>query len=256
MSLETKLLALGLSEKEVAVYLAMLFLGPSTAQDISTRAKVNRATTYVMLDSLVDAGLASQITKDKKTLFQSEDPIQLLRVLEKKKNDVDERMGQARGVIPELQELFNLNRTKVNVRLLEGRESVKIIQNEIARSKNREFDNIFNWNLASDKYPVSEKDHRRIYYKKEFKVRTIMTYDAKKPVQHLEFLKNEERRMLPQEKFPIFGEVILYDNKVAIINSTDRLFGLIIEDESMHKTFKTIFDLAWIASEEYQVKKK
>ena len=109
-ALETKLLSIGLSEKEVSVYLSMLNLGAATAQDIAIRADVNRATTYVMIDSLRDKGIVSEITKDKKTFYQAEDPIQILKVLEDRKTDLDEKMGQARLVIPHLQELYNLNR--------------------------------------------------------------------------------------------------------------------------------------------------
>ena len=51
---------LGLSEKEAAVYLASLELGPAPVQDISHKAKVNRATTYVMIESLMGRGLISR----------------------------------------------------------------------------------------------------------------------------------------------------------------------------------------------------
>lgn len=254
MSIESKLLQIGLSEKEGAVYMAMLYLGPATAQEISLRAKVNRATTYVMIDALVDKGLASQITKDKKTVFQAEDPLELLKVLESHKEEVEEKMGYARLLIPELQELYNLNRTKANVRLLEGRESIRIIQNDLARSKAKSFDNITNWTLAVDKYPVTDEDHRKVYYQKDFKVRTIFTYDPRKPIPHLEFLKNEERRMIPQDKFPIFGEILLYDNKLAMINLQDRLYGIIIEDKFLYETYKSIFNLAWESAEKYTLK--
>lgn len=253
-ALETKLLSIGLSEKEVSVYLSMLNLGAATAQDIAIRADVNRATTYVMIDSLRDKGIVSEITKDKKTFYQAEDPIQILKVLEDRKTDLDEKMGQARLVIPHLQELYNLNRSKVNVRLLEGRESVRIIQNEIARSKKKSFDNIVNWSLANEKFPVSEKDHRKPFYDQNFKVRTIFTFDTGKPMTHLPFLKNEERRMIPHDKFPIQGEVVMYDNKIAMINLKDRIFGIIIEDDQLFQTYKAIFDLAWEASEKYKLK--
>lgn len=255
MSLESKLLNIGLTDKEVSVYLSMLYLGPSTVQDIAIRSKVNRATTYVMIDSLIDKGLASQIVKDKKTFFQSEDPIELLKVLEVEKNDIDEKMGKARQVIPELQELFNLNRSKMNVRLFEGRESVKIIQNDIARSKSKEFDDITNWTLSSEKYPVSENDHRRVFYDKDFKVRTLFTYDPKKPVPQLDFLKREERRMISQDKFPIYSEIVLYDNKIAMISFVDKIFGIIIEDKHLFLTYKSIFNLAWESAEIFTINK-
>ena len=41
-----------LSEKEAAVYLAALQLGWVPVQDIAKLSKVNRATTYVMIESL------------------------------------------------------------------------------------------------------------------------------------------------------------------------------------------------------------
>jgi len=163
-------------------------------------------------------------------------------------------MGQARLVIPHLQELYNLNREKVNVRLLEGRESVRIIQNEVARSKSKSFDNITNWTLAVEKFPISEKDHRKPLYDQDFKVRTIFTYEGDKPINHLPFLKSEDRRMIPQSKFPIFGEVLIYDNKVATINLVDKIFGIIIEDEHIANTYRAIFNLAWEASEKFKVK--
>jgi sugar-specific transcriptional regulator TrmB len=255
MSLETKLLSLGLTEKEVAVYMAMLYLGPSTAQEISIRASVNRATTYVMIDSLVDKGLASQIAKDKKTIFQAEDPIEILKVLEAERADVEDKMGQARMVIPELQELFNLNRSKVNVRLFEGKESIRIIQNDLLRSKTKEYDTITNWSQATDEWPIKEGDHRQEIFKKDFKTRALFTYNPSKPIPQFPFMKHEERRMLPQDTYPIHGEILLYGNKVSMISvSDDKIFGIVIEDAFLHKTFKTMFEVMWSASEKYKIK--
>lgn len=256
MNLESKLLSLGLSDKEVSVYLAMLYLGPSTAQDIAIRSNVNRATTYVMIDSLVDRGMASQIAKDKKTVFQAEDPIQILRVLEEKRRDVEEKMGEARMFIPQLQELYNLNRSKINVRLIEGRESLRIVQNDIARSKSKSFDSIVNLTSAVKKFPVSEDDHRRIYYQEKFKLRTIFTYDPKLPVPQMNFLAQENRRMLSQEKFPIFGEVLIYDNKIAFTQWEDKIYTVLIDDPFVSKTFKTIFELAWLSADKYEITPK
>jgi sugar-specific transcriptional regulator TrmB len=256
MNLENKLLSLGLTDKEVSVYLAMLYLGPSTAQDIAIRAGVNRATTYVMIEALVGKNMASQITKDKKTVFQAEDPIQILRVLEAQKQEVEEKMGAARQFIPDLQELYNLNRSKINVRLIEGREAMKIVQNDIARSKGKTFDNIVNLSSAVEKFPVNEDDHRRIYYKEKFKMRTIFTYDPKKPVPQMNFVAKENRRLLSQEKFPIFGEVVIYDNKIAFSQWDDKIYTVLIEDANVAKTFKTIFDLAWLSAEKFEITPK
>jgi sugar-specific transcriptional regulator TrmB len=59
----------GLSDKEAAVYLASLNLGPASVQDLSHKSKVNRATTYVVIESLTTQGLMSTFVKDKKRYF-------------------------------------------------------------------------------------------------------------------------------------------------------------------------------------------
>ena len=72
--LEKDIEKLGLSEKEAKVYLASLELGPSPVQVISQKSKVNRATTYVVIDSLMAMGLMSTYDEGKKTFFTSESP--------------------------------------------------------------------------------------------------------------------------------------------------------------------------------------
>ncbi|OHE33815.1 MAG: hypothetical protein A3J94_16070 [Syntrophus sp. RIFOXYC2_FULL_54_9] len=61
--LKKQLEHLGLSDKESKVYLAALELGPTPVQDISHKAHVNRATTYVMIESLSARGLMSTFQK-------------------------------------------------------------------------------------------------------------------------------------------------------------------------------------------------
>ena len=61
----------GLSENEVSVYIALLQGGSDTAANIAKKAKLNRSTTYVQLDTLMNYGLASTFKKGKKTFFSS-----------------------------------------------------------------------------------------------------------------------------------------------------------------------------------------
>ena len=72
---------IGLSENETRVYLALLELGGSTAQEISKKAGVKRATTYVQLEALMKFGLVTSFEKAperkngaQKTFFRAEDP--------------------------------------------------------------------------------------------------------------------------------------------------------------------------------------
>ena len=57
---------LGLKDKEASVYLSCLELGPSPVQPIARKAKVVRATTYVILESLMNMGLVTKFKEGKK----------------------------------------------------------------------------------------------------------------------------------------------------------------------------------------------
>ena len=59
----------GLSKKEASVYLALLGLGPSLVSDISDKAKMNRSTTYVILESLADLDLVTVFEKNKIKIY-------------------------------------------------------------------------------------------------------------------------------------------------------------------------------------------
>ena len=72
--IENELKKLGLSEKEIKVYLALLELGEAAVQKISQKSKVNRATTYVILEGLAKKNLVSEIEKKGKTLYGAQDP--------------------------------------------------------------------------------------------------------------------------------------------------------------------------------------
>ena len=54
---------IGLTEKEAKVYLAALELGEKAVQVIAQKAGVNRATTYFILESLIEKGLQRAINK-------------------------------------------------------------------------------------------------------------------------------------------------------------------------------------------------
>src|SRR6185436_5706207 len=103
MIFEAELKKLGLKDKEAAVYLSCLQLGPSPVQPIARKAKVVRATTYVVLESLMNRGLITKYKEGKKTLFSAEPPRQLMRLLEKEREDIQEKQRELEHILPELQ---------------------------------------------------------------------------------------------------------------------------------------------------------
>ena len=106
-SLSRELMHLGLSEKEAAVYVAALQLGPVPVQDIAKQSKGNRATTYVMIESLEKRGLISSTIKDKKRIFIAEAPDRLLSLIRLQKKELEEQENEMAHLLPKLNALFN-----------------------------------------------------------------------------------------------------------------------------------------------------
>src|SRR3989338_5963845 len=90
----------GLSEKEIAVYLALIELGASSVRAISEKAKVNRGTTYDILKSLIGMGIVSYYNKESKQYFIAERPETLLAVIEKKQEQLAEVKANVEENIP------------------------------------------------------------------------------------------------------------------------------------------------------------
>src|SRR5437868_13388020 len=113
---------MGLSEKEAKVYLAALELGPTTAEKLAIQAKVNRSTTYVQLESLMEKGLMSTYEEGKKTFFAPESPELLRRLLTLKKDEVVARERDLTRFLPDLLRQFEGAGEKPVVRLFPGKD--------------------------------------------------------------------------------------------------------------------------------------
>ena len=72
--MELELRKLGLTEKEVRVYLAGLELGPSSVQKIAEMAKITRPTSYEIIKKLEQKGLFAKTTQNKKRHFSAQSP--------------------------------------------------------------------------------------------------------------------------------------------------------------------------------------
>ena len=60
-----------------------------------------------------------------------------------------------------------------------------------------------------------------------------------------------EARYIPADKFPFTCDVAVYGNRVAISALRKNPIGVIIESEEIADSLKTIFNLAWEATEKY-----
>jgi len=108
---------IGLSEKEIGVYLALLKLGEATASRVSEIADLNRVTSYVLLKSLGEKGFCSVYTKNNIQYFKPIKPEQIIGLLDSKKEKV-------KNIMPLLKEQEGAVSEKPEVSMFEGKKGI------------------------------------------------------------------------------------------------------------------------------------
>lgn len=250
-SLELILKNIGFSDKESRVYLALLELGAAGVQDISKKSKVNRATTYVILESLKKQGAVSIAERDKKIVFIAESPRTLLRIFQKHEQDIKEKENEFKKAIPELEALYNLATEKPTVRFFEGKEGVRNIRQEIIKLNVKIVYNIYSYEYVKEILDLFPKEEIEEFTKNRLalgaEIRSIYTSENG-PVDT--FQLKGMRRFVPKEKFPFSSDILIYADRVAFTTLRGTIISVIIQSKEIADTLKLVFELAWRGAEQ------
>jgi len=247
--LEQNLIEIGLNEKEAKVYLAALELGQAVVQDIATKAGVNRATAYFVIEGLMQMGLMSSFHKGKKQFFIAADPDRLIEVLEQEKQMISKREENLKKLLPQLQSLNNKQKDRPVVKYYEGKEGIKTMVEEAFQFTGEEITMAYSVEGVDKIFSEEDKKkwrERRLH--SDIKAKAIYTYKTGV----LPDIPKSKGRKVPLDKFPITADIAVFGNKIRLASFKNRLVGIIIEDEELANSIKSILDLAWEAAEKYQ----
>lgn len=247
-ALTRNLQAIGLTDKEARVYLAVLELGPSPVQHIARHAGVPRATTYLVLRDLKDHGLATTHEKGKKVFFTAEPPEQLASLVAKQADAVREQERLLKRLIPVLAGRGQfVGTTRPTVRFYEGAESLRaFIRDNILRAgeKGGEVLGMVSYDEAEkllqlarltwdDVVKYRQRAHRRrrlIFTFREGKGRGPTTRDTVS---------------LPYREFPLTADITIVGNRVAIVPYQEPIRAVAIEDPAIAEAFRVVFNALW-----------
>jgi len=251
---------LGLTGKEAAVYLAAMELGPSVAQDIAKKAKVNRATTYVMIDTLKGRGLVSSFTKGKKKYFVAESPDRLMSMIRLQRQELEGKEAEFANILPQLAALYNVEGAKPQIRFLEGLEGIKTIHEEVYTLKGEAiqiipFDDAqdFVGRVQAENY---KKQAQAKLSRMQVPVRALLVIENKNLLEHLPKMQdNIQLRIIPAEDFPIHGEITIRDDRVIMFSYKSALVAIVITSQVIADTLRAMFELAWIGAAKYPLHK-
>lgn len=241
--LENTLQKIGLSEKEAKVYLAALELGQSPVQKIAAKAKVNRATTYVILEGLMKKGVITTYEQGKKRYFVAEPPQSLKNVIGQQQNELDSKERALNDLMPELVSVYNLLPNKPVVKFYEGKEGLKTILEERLQENSKDV-SLFSPMEDVEQFfsPEEAESYRRRRIEKQAYYKAVCSVND--PLKHVEFPMADLRKVSHQ-KTPFFADIAVYGDKVSISTLKGKVCGVVLESKAIADTFRSIFKLAY-----------
>lgn len=250
------LLKLGLSEKEAKVYLAALELGEETAQNIAEKSGVNRATTYVILEKLMQLGLMSTHEEGKKTVFVAESPTELVNILEEQKREIDAKKKYLDDSLNQLMAIYNARSDKPTVRYFEGADGLEALDRyKVNLQPNTEMLTVIPIDLVEKLFPNRRKASLSERVKLGIKTRAIYTHENGSIPEDVNRQQLREGVFLPRSEFPIDATITIHPNwgiKLYYFNQA-RPYGVLIQSPELALNFKHFFELAWAGA---QLRKK
>lgn len=243
MDINQSLATLGLDDKEIRVYKALLEHGITNPAKIADSSGVKRSTTYVVLDGLEEKGFVFEVPKEDKKRYRPRPPE---TIFEKE----EERLKEAKEALPELQALKKEGDSKPHVLFFEEEDGIReVFDYKLEEMAGKELPNFM---CTMDQETVDKFDNFMAYNKKlkelDISERGISPIDPSLPAieEHREMDEEFGREVieLPLEKFNSEVSMEIGDGWVKIYDF-DNLQALVIENDAITDSWRQIFELLW-----------
>lgn len=239
---------LDLSDVEAKLYLTLLQAGPTSVRDLAQTIAIKRTTTYFYIDQLVEKGLIMKIVKGSKKLVAANEP-ENLKVL------VEAKAASAKKVEQDFPKILNLLSTSLpkengtsdaEIRYYKGKNGVKKIYEDVLKTKElRSYVNIeeivhaFPENLELFNKALNQNPNMQMYE---------IVENSPQSKKYVDFSKNSpayHQKLLPKDMQLTAQDILIYDNKVAIINLRGNIHGIILYNLELFDNFKMLFNFTW-----------
>ncbi|MFH1522486.1 MAG: helix-turn-helix domain-containing protein [Patescibacteria group bacterium] len=239
----TILKKLGLTDKELNVYLKLLEYGAISVRSLAELTGLNRGTTYDVLKRLQEIGLVSYYVAETKQKFIAEDTDKLMELVRDKEDDIIKIKERLSELIPELKSLQDKNDSKPATKLYEGKKGIKFILDDVLTSVEatlvKEY-YLYSAKQASEDWKKAYPNFTNDRIKKKVKVKVISLAQGG----GLHGL--DERRWLgTNDESATF--IFIYNSKCAFVSrdANGSPVGVIIENKMIYETQKIIFLKLW-----------
>lgn len=242
--LEKYLQEIGLSDKEAAVYLALLATDNASVVQLAEKTKIKRPTVYVVLESLAKKGLVSETTIGKKTNYQAEPPERLETYVERQKVVLDERSKRLKDIIPQIKSVQRQGGERPVVKFFEGKEGIISINEELYSEKPDDTPIYYLYSRELLREVFTDEERARFKEKrfaKNIKARVLYNSNmGEHPADNM-----GDRILVDRNKYPFDCDIAVYKDKVRISILKKGLSGIYISSKDFADTMRSLFNLAF-----------
>lgn len=235
---------LGLTHKEVLIYITLLKLGPQAASVISRKTHIARSSTFFHLDHLIQKGFVKREARANLQYFCAIPPDHLRHLLIRKRQRAEDHLEAFEGLLPQLKGLCPQFSTESKVSYFEGVEGICKMIDLVSMKDEPSY-----FILSEQLHPKIDLYIRRNYISRcrEMKSKTQMIgVEGEKMRDYLEFSEEvcEWAGVLNQKKASFDLTILIQENATHFLSShPEDLTGVLIKNPRLANTMRSIFDL-------------
>ena len=228
-----RLEALGLTPKEVDVYIALLGAESASISKLMADANVSRKSIYEILQKLLDKGLVKYTIQDNKKKFAAVSPERFLDILKEKQRSIE-------GILPDLLTKYKEKKEETTVNVFLGKEGMKAITKNILNVgtpfcalayEGKIFDFLKYYMPQFMKEREKRKIHAKIIYCESFRETNI-----RPPLSKIKYVSNKMSS-------PI--SLVIYGDNINILIFSDTPLAIHIKSKEIAHSFMNYFNLMW-----------
>ena len=239
---------LGFSEIEIKIYLKLLELGPSSVMELSQASGIKRATTHFNVQNMIQKGLVTQSVFRNKRKLVAEPPENLGHFIDEKLSEFNKLKDTLPTMVDSISSMMPVKdrNSELEIKVYEGRKSVKLIYDDVLRAK--ELRAYLNTKEVIKAFPENVKLFIDAHNaRKDMKIWEI-TENSQELVQ--DYISKMAKGRYFHKSIPMGMDLsvidyLIYDGKVAIINPTGKVNGLVISNPFYYANTKAIFEFIW-----------
>ncbi len=244
----TYLEQLGFSKLEAKLYLTLLSLGPMSVKELADAVKINRTATYTHITSLLENGAILSIMRGSKKQLVAIEPDRLHYLIDRKVEAVKSLQAQFPTFVNALETSSTKpdNAMKVDVKHYNGINGMRAIYEDMFKSKEIKI-----FCTLSEIAPLFPNDPDLFdnALKRNPELRIYEVYgDSPSAIKKFNYTAKSNRyfyKFMPTSVGLNSPGIVIYDNKVAIINAGDKVTGVVLYNKDYYMNSKKLFDFIW-----------